>query len=220
VLKDSPVKKPADLNGKTIAGWERGSNVWLGVQEDYAEHNIKFSKYIGAPTGQFQPMLIAGAVEAGVLYPDNYLIQYKDKVRTIIPMKSLARFGSSGTHWFSTDFIKKHPDAVQAFVKSLQQARKLEKTDRTEVAKITSKYTGKTVQDILQGFSNKSLQLYPDEMLLEIWQLKSEHDAMVKYGLLKNPVDTKLFIDDRFAKAVYEMPAGALDFLSNVPSEP
>jgi NitT/TauT family transport system substrate-binding protein len=218
VLKDSPVQKPEDLDGKSISGWERGSNLWLGVQEDYEEYHIKFSQYVGAPTGQFQPMLLAGAVEAGILYPDNYLIQYKDQIRTIIPMKSIAKFGSSATHWFSTDFIEKHPESVRAFLKSLQQARELEKTNLTEVAEINLKYAGKKVEDFLLGFDNQSQQLYPDEPLLEVWQLKNEHDAMVKYGLLKNAMDAKLWIDERFARPVYEMPSGALDFLSNITS--
>jgi ABC-type nitrate/sulfonate/bicarbonate transport system substrate-binding protein len=219
VLKDSPVQKPEDLDGKSISGWERGSKIWLGVQEDYKEYDIEFSEYIGAPTGQFQPMLISGAVEAAVLYPKNYLIQYPDQIRKIIPMKSNAKFGSSATHWFSADFIEEHPDAVQAFVDALQQAREFEKTNRNEVAEITEKYTNYTAEDILIGYDNESQPLYPDKPLLEVWQLKNEHDVMVKYGLLENPVDIKLFIDDRFATPVYKMPDDALDFLSNVITE-
>jgi ABC-type nitrate/sulfonate/bicarbonate transport system substrate-binding protein len=219
VLKDSPVQKPEDLDGKTISGWERGSNLWLGVQEDYKEYDIEFSEYIGAPTGQFQPMLFAGAVDAAVLYPSNYLIQYPDEIRKIIPMKSIAKFGSSATHWFSADFIEEYPDAVQAFIDALQQAREFEKTNLNKVVEIEAEFTGKSLDDILLGYELKSAILYPDEPILGIWQLKTEHDAMVKYGLLENPVDIKLFIDDRFATPVYKMPEGTLDFLSDVTSK-
>jgi ABC-type nitrate/sulfonate/bicarbonate transport system substrate-binding protein len=216
VLKDSPIKTAKDLNGKTIAGHTKGGGVWLYVMIAAKENNIKFSQYVGAPPGQFAPMLIAGKVDSAILQPRERLVVFRDKVREVVPLTAMSKFGINET-WFSGKFLKEHPETVRKFVSAIRQAREYERSHQAEVFRITAntKYAYTTFEELKEMREFKLIQELPPEIEVNVWQLKYLHGALLEFGLLDKPLplDIKEYVDARFARPVWEMPKGKLDWL-------
>jgi len=212
VLNDSPIETIQELDGKTIAGHLKGSIVWIWVQVAAEESDIEFSQYVGAPAGQFQPMLIAGTVDSAVLFPNDRLIKFKDEVRGILPLTAAANFGTY-SYWFSGQFIQEHPEAVRGFIAALQQAREYDRDHPIEALQLTADYVYDTFEALKNQLEANILKGFPLEMLAEVWQLKNEHDAMLDLEILDEPLNIEKWIDDGFAKPMWEMPEGELDWL-------
>lgn len=214
VLKDSPIKTIKDLDGKSISGGLKGSCVWSWVKIAEKEHGIAFGQYIGAPPGQYSPMLLAGKVDSGVSFGTERLLEFKDKIRGILPLSGYAKIGCNSTHtWFSSQFLKEHPEAVRSFIAALQQARKYERDHPIEALRVATKYTLSTFEDLKASLEANLLGGFPSEVLIEVWQIENAQRAALDLGLLDKPLDIKKLVDTRFAKPVWEMPKGELDWL-------
>lgn len=215
VPKDSPVKTVKDLDGKTISGTAKGSCVWSWVKVAEKEYNITFSQYIGAPSvAESMPMLFAGTVDSSAFFPTSRLIDFKDKVRGILPLTAAAEIGCTSSYlWFSGEYIKKHPKVVRGFVNALQQAREYDKAHPIEGLRTMAKYGRYTFEDLKRGREAKTQYDFPPEMLVEVWQLERAQEVMRELGLLDRRLDVKKYVDTRFAKPVWKMRKGELDWL-------
>jgi ABC-type nitrate/sulfonate/bicarbonate transport system substrate-binding protein len=212
VLKDSPIKTIKDLDGRTISGHMKGSNPWSWVQVAMKEHGIEFSQYIGAPAAETLSMLIAGTVDSAIMWPVARFTKFKGRIRHILPLNAAAKFGGSG-YWFSGQFLQEHSEAVRGFIAALQQARDYERDHPLEVLLITDEYTFHTFEELKTLLEANALNLFPSEVLVEVWQLEYAQGVIVDLGILDEPLDINKLVDTRFAKPVWEMPEGELDWL-------
>jgi len=212
VLKDSPYQTMKDLDGKTISGHIKGGGPDLWVEVAAEENGIKFAQYIGAPAGQFSPMLIAGKVDSAVVFGRDRVITFKDQVREICPLAASVKFGDYG-YWFSEDFINAHPDAVKGFTAALQKARDYYAANPLDALKVTADYTYTTYDDLKAAYDANVEAGFPPEVLIKVWRYDYAQELMHKYGYLDEPLDTGAFVDTRFAKPETEMPEHELDWL-------
>jgi ABC-type nitrate/sulfonate/bicarbonate transport system substrate-binding protein len=211
VLKGSPIKAIKELDGKAISGHSKGSGPWYWAQIAAKENNIKFSQYVGAPAGQFLPMLLAGKVDSSIVFP-HLRLRYQDKIRVIYPLTAGAKMGSG--YGFSGKFLQKNPEAVHKFVAALQQSREYIKDHQLECLKIIAEnYCYETFEDLKRMLENNAMPPYPSEVLLEAWKLKYTQQVLLEFGVLDKPLDIKKCIDTRFARLVSEMPEHELDWL-------
>ncbi|RTD91251.1 ABC transporter substrate-binding protein [Variovorax atrisoli] len=131
VKKDSPIRTPADLEGKTIGGPANDGALKLFpafariAKVDAAKVNITNM----APNLREQ-MLSRGQIDAAFGYVTT--VSFSAKAMGLDPAKDLRfiRYGDHGmdlysnTVFFSRSFAKENPKAVQGFVKALNRAVK------------------------------------------------------------------------------------------------
>lgn len=131
VKSDSPIKKPKDLEGKTIGG--PANDAALKLFPAFAKiANIDASKVTitnMAPNLREQ-MLMRGQMDAGFGYVNT--ITFSAKGMGLDPVKELRfiRYGDYGMDlysnavFFAKSFVKENPKAVTGFVKALNRAIK------------------------------------------------------------------------------------------------
>lgn len=213
VLKDSPVETMQDLDGKTIAGEVKDAGVWLWVKIAESQYGMSFSQYVGAPAGQFQPMMIAGETDSAVLFSGDIFVKFKGQTKQIAPLTAPAEFGGVD-YWFAAQFLEEHPDAMQGFVDAIQKARKYELEHPEEALELADIYAYRSLEDLVSLWEAGAILGYPSEVVADVWQVECSQEALVEYGFLDKRIDIDKYVDDRFTEPVWEMPAGMLDWLS------
>jgi len=204
VLEDSPVQTAADLNGKTIAGHTEGSLYWLWVKAAELENNIEFGQYIGAPAGQFQPMLINGQVDCAIMNSRDIYIKWPDQVRPIVPLSSGPKMEDG--YYFSAKFLDEHPSTVENFVKALTEARAWYSDNTTEGLEIVSHYGYRSLEDLQKMTAMGIISKQTPEVRCEVWQLEYGYNLMQELGIITEDIYIPNYIDARFTTAVWSKP--------------
>jgi NitT/TauT family transport system substrate-binding protein len=146
VLKNSPFKKAADLNGKTIATRDLsnlsyyGGNNWI----DKNGGDSKTIKWVEITDTQTVPALLAGRIDAASVSEPAL----DDAVHGGDARLFAAVYDAIGDKFliggnFTTEaYAKAHPEVVRAFERVIIEASKWANRNRSLSAKILEKYAG------------------------------------------------------------------------------
>jgi NitT/TauT family transport system substrate-binding protein len=146
VLKNSPIKKAADLNGKTIATRDisnlsyYGGNNWI----DKNGGDSKTVKWVEITDTQTVPALLAGRIDAASVSEPAL----DDAVHGTSARMLAAVYDAIGDKFliggnFTTEaYAKAHPDVVRAFERVILEAGTWANHNRALSAKILEKYAG------------------------------------------------------------------------------
>jgi NitT/TauT family transport system substrate-binding protein len=146
VLKNSPIKKAADLNGKTIATRDisnlsyYGGNNWI----DKNGGDSKTVKWVEITDTQTVPALLAGRIDAASVSEPAL----DDAVHGTSARMLAAVYDAIGDKFliggnFTTEaYAKTHPDVVRAFERVILEAGTWANHNRSLSAKILEKYAG------------------------------------------------------------------------------
>ena len=117
VPKDSPIKGPKDLEGKTVAVsplrsiGEFGPSAWV----DKNGGDSTKIKYVEVPFPEMEGAMMQGRVAAAVL-TEPYISQSKVTSRLLaFPYQAIAPTFMTAAFFSSTNFVKAHPDVVAKF---------------------------------------------------------------------------------------------------------
>jgi NitT/TauT family transport system substrate-binding protein len=149
VLKNSPIKKASDLNGKTIATRDLsnlsyyGGNNWI----DKNGGDSKTVKWVEITDTQTVPALLAGRIDAASVSEPAL----DDAVHGPSARMLAAVYDAIGDKFliggnFTTEaYAKEHPDVVRAFQRVILEAGTWGNHNRAQSAKILEKYAGVAV---------------------------------------------------------------------------
>jgi NitT/TauT family transport system substrate-binding protein len=149
VLKNSPIKKASDLNGKTIATRDLsnlsyyGGNNWI----DKNGGDSKTVKWVEITDTQTVPALLGGRIDAAsVSEPALDDAVHGQSARMLAAVYDAIgdKFLIGGN--FTTEaYAKEHPDVVRAFQRVILEAGTWGNHNRAQSAKILEKYAGVAV---------------------------------------------------------------------------
>jgi NitT/TauT family transport system substrate-binding protein len=145
VKKNSPIRKPADLVGKTIAvnTLKNISDVSTSGALDKLGVDPRGVKYLEVPLPDMQGALDAGRVDAVfTVSPFKTLMEGSGNYRTIMNSEVVLRPGMHNTAYFvSKQWADKNPDVLERFLKALKKSMQYSATHDAENREELGKYT-------------------------------------------------------------------------------
>jgi len=200
VLKDCPIKSIQDFNGKTIANVGKPQNPWLALDLDLAEFGVKPGKVVFTMDyNERISMLLAGHVDV-ILTSPAVAAKLGDDVRVVHSCTTSKYLWNSCGWFFKRDYLRKHPEAVKKFVDALAKARSIITDNQDEAIKTYSKYNKIDQSSFKTPFK---LAQFDNPPVVYAYGLDRTYEAFRKYNLLKNEIDNKKIVDDRFAKTIW-----------------
>ncbi|WP_283134212.1 ABC transporter substrate-binding protein [Rhizohabitans arisaemae] len=191
VLKDSAIKEPKDLKGKTIAVNALKALGELTMSAQLQVHGLTplDVDFVAVPFDQQIASLETGKVDAAWLVePFLSGAQTKLGVRTIIdtiagPTADLPLDGWAATE----EWVTKHPKTAAAFTRALAKGQKIAAEDRNAINRIIPTYTKISAEAAAaMGMGVYSTSLSPQ-------RVQRVADLMFRFQYLKRNVDvTKL----------------------------
>jgi NitT/TauT family transport system substrate-binding protein len=187
VNKDSPIRRAADLNGKTIATRDLSNMSYFGARQwiDKNGGDSKTVRWIEVPDASDVAALAAGRVDAAsVSEPALDDAVTGGTARSLAsPFDAIAnRFLISG--YFTTeDYAKSHPGIVRQFAVAMANTAAWANKNHPRTAQILEKYI-KT--PVLPG----SARVTYAERLAQS-DVQPVLDMLYTYGFLKNPMNAK-----------------------------
>lgn len=208
ILASSGITSIKDLKGKEVA-YEEGTTSDILLRSAVAAAGLSFSdiKPVPMPAASAGSAIIAGRVPVAVTYEPYLTVAKKGD-----PSLKMIYSGSSDPGLISDvlvvrdDFIKDHPDAIKALIKTWGQALDYYNAHQTEGRAIISKAVGATPEDLSTAFDGvKYFTLSDNKALLS-------HDFTTKTfphilkaataaGIVTQPVTPAQTIDASFADA-------------------
>jgi len=185
VPKDSPIKTPADLKGKTVAVNILNNIQSLTLDAILDQQGAGHPVYRQIAFPQMGPALQKGQVDAvHAVEPFDSAIQGELKTRVLLdggsaPVQTLPISGYVTT----SAFAEKHAKAAAAFKRAIEAASKIAAQDPSAVRAELPKYT-KVTEDQAKTIN---LPAYP--ATTDAAQLRRLIELMRKRGLLKKPID-------------------------------
>ncbi|MBJ9999668.1 ABC transporter substrate-binding protein [Erwinia sp. S38] len=194
-----------DLKGKQVA-YEEGTTSDILLRSALASAGLKFSdiKPVPMPAASAGSSIIAGRVPVAVTYEPYLTVAMKGD-----PTLKMLYSGSSDPGLISDvlvvhdDFIKKHPEAISALIKTWNSSLDYYNAHTTEARAIISKAVGATPEDLHTAFDGvKYFSLADNKKLLSHdfsektfpHLLKAATDA----GIVSQPVTPQQTIDASF----------------------
>jgi NitT/TauT family transport system substrate-binding protein len=145
VKSDSPIRMPADLNGKTVAVgslndlYAIGTRLWI----DQNGGDSSTLKLIEMPLNVIPGALVAGRIDAGA--SDTPSLQEaidSGKVRLLSHMQDAFGVDFLVTAWFTTsDFVMKNRAVVRNFQKALRQSALYVNSHHADTVDLIAKFT-------------------------------------------------------------------------------
>jgi NitT/TauT family transport system substrate-binding protein len=184
VLKNSPIKKAADLNGKTIATRDisnlsyYGANNWI----DKNGGDSKSVKWVEITDTQTVPALLAGRIDAASVSEPAL----DDAVHGASARMLAAVYDAIGDKFliggnFTTEaYAKAHPDIVRAFERVILEAGTWANHNHAQSAKIIEKYAGVPVPP------QAARVMYAERM--RAGDAQPVLDMLKEFGALKTPM--------------------------------
>jgi len=187
VASDSPIKKAADLNGKTIATRDLSNMSYFGAKQwiDKNGGDSKSIRWIEISDTSDLAALSAGRIDAAsVSEPALDDALRGGNVRSLAPVfDAIAkRFLISG-YFTSEAFTKDHPDAVRAFAGVMASTAAWANKNHAQTAKILEKYAQAPVPPESPRVE------YADR--LSASDVQPVLDLLFTYGVLKVPAHAK-----------------------------
>ncbi len=188
-LPNSPIKKPKDLEGKTIAVNIPNNIQSLTFNEVLKANNVdpKKVKYVPIPFPQMGAALQKHQVDS-VHVGEPFATQFQRSfgARLIIdgggaPVTELPVSGYVSTQ----QFVEKYPKTAAAFQRAIQKAQQDAASDRKKVEQVLPSYAHVDAQTA----SILTMPTWPTS--LNATRLQRLPDLMLQSGLLKNKIDIK-----------------------------
>lgn len=190
VAKNSPITKPQDLVGKTVAlsGLRTIAEVSLRAWLAKAGVDYNTVHVIEMPFGQMDAAVAAGRVDAADLAEP--FLSASQNTRVLGQFSdAIAPQWVEGAYFCTADFAKAHPDIVKKFADAIGEASDWANTHRAESAAILERYSKATV------LPTTHRALYHDT--LRASDLQPVIDIAAKYGLIKKSFPAQdLFAQD------------------------
>lgn len=172
VLKDSPIKSPADMKGKTFATLAVGSGVDLAAKNMLARHGLLAPRdynVIEVAPPNMKAMLLDRKADLVVGFPPFlYEPDYQDKIRTLFTSKDSYGIASSTTFMVAREgYIKKNRAALVDFLEDYLRLVRwyLDPANRKKAMQILSEAT-KVPAPVLDSYALTKKDSYrpPDEV--------------------------------------------------------
>jgi NitT/TauT family transport system substrate-binding protein len=185
-LKDSPIRTPADLNGKTLAVAGLGSFAQYSAQYwiDKNGGDSKTVKFVEVSPPEMPAALEAHRVDAAAPFePGITLAMATGNFKVLGNVTSAVAAHWLTSVWFSTDsYVQKNPDATKRFVNAIRQGALWSNSHRAESSDILVKY-----MKLAPELASKMVR---DEQgtVLSPELLQPNLDVLARYNALPNPV--------------------------------
>jgi len=197
VLKDSPIRSGADLDGKIISAAALNDFQWLAMNAWIDQHggNSKRVKFIEQPSAQVASTLDAGRIDCGLIVNPAYTQamktgKYRNLGRQIDAISKRLMFSG----WFATaDFVARNPDAVRKFGEIMSRASAYVVTHHDETVPLLAAFTGidpATIRTMSRAFYTPALDPALVQPLI---------DTAAKYG----SIPANFAARDLFSPAAY-----------------
>jgi sulfonate transport system substrate-binding protein len=184
VLKDSPYKKAADLNGKTLTTLDISNMGYYGAKAwiDRNGGDSKTIKWFEMPESAALAAMQAGRVDAAeVSEPALDLAIHGPDARLLASCyDAIGDKFLIGGYFTSAAFAKAHPDIVQRFCDVILRAGVWANKNHPQSAKILEKYLGMPIPptNTRATYSERFRPADAQPVL----------DVMLHYGALKSPI--------------------------------
>ena len=183
VSSDSPVKSPADLEGKKVGVVALGSlnDLFVKYEVDQAGGDPSKVQLVQIPFPQMQAALEQGRIDGVVATaPFSIQIQAAGNSRVISWQEKDFIPDGQGTCWAaSADFIKEHPDQVDSFVQANAESLQYAKQNVDEALAMLPEFL-----DVSPDVAAKSPTGATYDSELNIDSIKKIEGQMVEYGML------------------------------------
>jgi sulfonate transport system substrate-binding protein len=185
VLKTSPVRTAADLNGKTlaVAGLKGMLQIATIAWADKHGGNGKSLQFVEIPFPQMNAALEQHRVDAVVLTEPWATAATSGDARSIGSAEDGVARSFMTLGWFSTSaWLKANPDTARRFVAAIREAAIWGNAHHAESAVILSKYS-KMSLDVVNSMGRSVYGVDLDPKLLQ-----APLDVAARYGFLERPV--------------------------------
>ena len=183
VLKDGPLKKPADIIGKKI-----GLAAFGGCNE-YTPYELLRKFGVKEPKGKFEIVLTPAGTEEQALrskqvdvvgyhgHPEDVFA--RGGVRVLFDDYDVWGTVGGATPWyFQEKYVKDNPDVVRRFVRAMAKTHDWINTHRKEAKEIQAKWVNADVSKI-------TIMNYAEHGIIKEDSIKVWIDTLKKYGELK-----------------------------------
>ncbi len=141
VSKTSPVRKAADLNGKTFAvnGLRDLTQYEVQAWVDKNGGDVKSIKLVEIPFSEMATALASGRVDAAIL-AEPFLTAAKNDARVLGDANPAIAPRYAITCWFATEsWLAQHADVARRFAATMQQTARWANAHRADTAAILSR---------------------------------------------------------------------------------
>jgi NitT/TauT family transport system substrate-binding protein len=199
VLKDAPIKSPADLKGKTISVSSKGSlSEWLVMEmshrQGWGEKGI-LTVSLGDMTAQVAA-LKTHQIEGMTVEPSTaFRLEDEGTGRILVNFGPLIKDFHIHVMYARRDFVEKHPDDMRAFLAGWMETLQYMKTHKVETVAIASQAvhiapsTMARVYDLLMPAFNYNGRFNPKA-------LDVLGDSFVSMGTLKTRPNMKSLVTE------------------------
>jgi NitT/TauT family transport system substrate-binding protein len=189
VRSDSNIRKPADLDGKTIAVSSLSDLYAVSIKAwvDQNGGDAASLKLIEMPISAVPPAIEQGRVDASALtFPQLQEALDSKKVRVIgMPYDAVAKEFLYAA-WFTTsEYAQKNPQLVGAFARSVREASIYANAHHAETVPLLAKFTGMSAAEI-SGARRASYGTTLDPKLIQ-----PVIDTCAKYKLVRTAFDAR-----------------------------
>ncbi|MFH1116619.1 MAG: ABC transporter substrate-binding protein [Pseudomonadota bacterium] len=198
VLKDSPIKRLKDFEGKKIANTPKPSGPWLALQKDLKDADIKAEQLNVGNDVERISMLMTGQVDVILIQPGP-LAKLGDQVRVVHSCNTSKYLWNSCGWWFKPAYVKAHPEAVKRLVEGMAKARKLIRENPEEAINIYSKFSRLNDKSFKKPFVLAQFDYPP---VIYTYGLQQTYNVMREFHLLDKEMDIQTLVDGRFAKSL------------------
>ena len=193
VKADSPIKKAADLAGKSVA-----INTLNNISDTVVREAVRKDggdptaiKFVELPFPDMPAAVAEGRVEAAFVVEPFLAISEGQGARDVASAYALATDDLSvATYFTSEQLIKSDPEMVKAFADAMVKSQTYASENPDEVRRIITTYT--KIDPAL--IDKLTLPAFPDELSTESIQVLA--DLAMKDGLLKEKADVKALVAD------------------------
>jgi NitT/TauT family transport system substrate-binding protein len=196
VRKDSPIKTPADLNGKIVGGDSAKDVSIIALRAWMDQHGAdgKSIKPLELKQTQQLEALDLGRIDAVTLKPPYLTVATASGKFRVLgkPYDAIApRFLLSC--WVATaDYIAKNPDIVKNFVAALSEAARYTSAHEAETIDMVAAFSGQDPAQLAQGLRSTTAETATLPMMQVML------DAAVKYGVMDQGFDLKGILAPQF----------------------
>jgi NitT/TauT family transport system substrate-binding protein len=181
VLKDSPFRSGADLNGKTIGSVSLGDTMAASIQAyvDQSGGDSKTIKIIEVPAAASIEALQAGRISAATMNePAVSQSLATGSMRTLTnPNSSISKRFLEALFAVMAPVASAKPDAMQRLAQAMRESSAYTNTHMTETVELVAGYSG-IAPDVVARSAR-----FVDALTIDPALIQPVIDVLVKYGL-------------------------------------
>ena len=201
VLPNSPIKKIADLRGKTIGiSSLSGLTAWVAKEvarrEGWAPGELK-PVSLGGQEGIVGGML-AGNVDSAVTATENAdVLEEKGRLRVLINIGEIIPDFLAHVIFASNDMVAQRPDVVRRFLKGWFETIVYMRANKEETLRITERLIGMS-HSIAEKAYNEQMGVFTTDGHFDPQSLKVVEGTFIELGFLDKPVDIKTLYTEAY----------------------